>query len=394
MATEDSQTQLLPLKTDRLSPGQPPGKTQASNLRKRENAASSKPVAARSAQNQPRKDEQKKAFVGSWVKGLLSRGGAFMPPCVSAQSRAVTDLQPSVKGANNFDGFKTKSINRRSKRMSRKAKHVEEASPGSSPPLSGSTAALPQAAGNASSALLKEQEGSRPAPLSHRPPSDESAMSPAGRAEAAEDEVHKLRLRLLKKLKAKKKKLAALMSSPRCEPPVSDHSEPASHCGSPNDCDAVEDLLRELQYQIDLADKSGCTSAPDGTSCNSQSHEEILAELLSPTALSEPSESGEPELRYLEMGDNSTPTPAPSEFSAISQNTCLKQDHDYCSPEKSQCEVDLHSVIDSACVRALNLGSPMKTDIFDDFFPTSALNSLTNDTLDIPHFDDSLFENC
>lgn len=185
------------------------------------------------------------------------------------------------------------------------------------------------------------------------------------------------------------------MSSPRREPPVSDHSEPASHCGSPNDCDAVEDLLRELQYQIDLADnKSGCTSAPDGTSCNSQSHEEILAELLSPTALSEPSESGEPELRYLEMGDNSTPTPAPSEFSAVSQNTCLNQEHNYCSPEKSQCEVDLHSVIDSACVRALNLGSPMKTDIFDDFFPTSALNSLTNDTLDIPHFDDSLFENC
>lgn len=184
------------------------------------------------------------------------------------------------------------------------------------------------------------------------------------------------------------------MSSPHREPPVSDHSEPASHCGSPNDCDSIEDLFRELQYQIDLADKSGGTSAPDGLSCNGQSHEEILAELLSPTALSEPSEGGEPELRYLEMGDTSTPTPAPSESSAVSQNTCLKQDHNYCSPEKNQCDVDLHSDIDSACIRALNLGSPMKTDIFDEFFPTSALTSLTNDTLDIPHFDDSLFENC
>lgn len=395
MATEkDSQVQLLPLKTDRLNPEQPPGKTQASNLRKRENTASSKTVAARSAQSQPGKDDQKKAFVGSWVKGLLSRGGAFMPPCVSAQSRAVTDLQPSVKGANNFDGFKTKSINRRSKRTSRKAKHVEETPPGSSSPPSASTAALPHAAGNASSALSKEQEGSRPAPLSHRPPSVESAFSPASRGEAAEDQVHKLRLKLLKKLKAKKKKLAALMSSPHREPPVSDHSEPASHCGSPNDCDSIEDLFRELQYQIDLADKSGGTSAPDGLSCNGQSHEEILAELLSPTALSEPSEGGEPELRYLEMGDTSTPTPAPSESSAVSQNTCLKQDHNYCSPEKNQCDVDLHSDIDSACIRALNLGSPMKTDIFDEFFPTSALTSLTNDTLDIPHFDDSLFENC
>ncbi|GAB1290499.1 SUMO-specific isopeptidase USPL1 [Apodemus speciosus] len=398
MATEkDSHIQLpplLPLKTETLNPE--PGKSQASNLRKRETAASSKTVAARPAQNQPQKDDQKKAFVGSWVKGLLSRGGAFMPPCVLAQSRAVTDLQPSVKGANNFDGFKTKSIHRRSKRVSRKAKHVEEPPPESHSPPAASTSALPHAgqAGNTAPALLKEQECSHPAQLGHRSPSDESAPSPASRGDTAEDQVHKLRLKLLKKLKAKKKKLAALNASPRRGTPVSDHSEPASHCGSPNDCESIEDLLKELQYQIDLADnKSGGTSAPDGTSCNSQSHEEILAELLSPTALSEPSESGELELRYLEMGD-STPTPAPSEFSAVSQNTCLKQDHNYCSPEKSQCEVDPHSVIDSTCVRTLNLGSPMKTDIFDDFFSASALNSLTNDTLDIPHFDDSLFENC
>lgn len=395
MATEkDSLIQLpplLPLKTETLNPE--PGKSQASNLRKRETAASSKTAAARSAQNQPRKDDQKKAFVGSWVKGLLSRGGAFMPPCVLAQSRAVTDLQPSVKGANNFDGFKTKNVHRRSKRVSRKAKPVEEPSPGSCSPLAASTAPL-LPAGTTTPALLKEQECSHPAQLSHRSPSNESGPSPASRGDTAGDQVHKLRLKLLKKLKAKKKKLAALNASPRRATPVSDHSEPASHCGSPNDSESIEDLLKELQYQIDLADnKPGGTSAPDGTSCNSQSHEEILAELLSPTALPEPSESGEFELRYLEMGD-STPTPAPSESSAVSQNTCLKQDHNYCSPEKSQCEVDPHSLIDSACVRTLNLGSPMKTDIFDDFFSASALNSLTNDTLDIPHFDDSLFENC
>lgn len=204
LATEkDSQTQLLPLKTEKLDPEQP-GKSQASNLRKRETTASSKTVAARSAQNQPRKEDQKRAFVGSWVKGLLSRGGAFMPTCVLSQSRAVSDLQPSVKGASNFDGFKTKSISRRSKRMSRKAKHMEELSPrNSSPPLSW-TAALTQAAENATSALLREQEGSRPAPLRHRSPGNESAISPASRGDAAEDQVHKLRLKLLKKLKAKK----------------------------------------------------------------------------------------------------------------------------------------------------------------------------------------------
>ncbi|XP_051018805.1 SUMO-specific isopeptidase USPL1 [Acomys russatus] len=376
---KDTQVQLLPWRTETLNPEQP-GKSQASHLRKRE-------TTARSAQSQLPKDSQKKAFVGSWVKGLLSRGcNTFMPPCVLAQSRAVTDLQPLVKGANNFDGFKTKSVNRKAKRMSRKAKHVDKPSPSSGSPPPGSTAALPHAGGSTSPALLTGQEGSCAAPPSLSSHSSESAISPASRGDAAADQVHKLRLRLLKKLKAKKKKLAALMSSPHHETPTSDHSEPVSHCGSPNDCESIEDLLNELQHQIDLADgKAGCSSAPGGTSCGSQSHEEILAELLSPTALAEPSGGVESELRYLEMGD-SAPSPG---FSAAPQSTCLRQDHTYCSPRKGQCAAELCPASNSACIGALNLGSPMKSDLFDDFFP-----SLPDDTLDIPHFDDSLFESC
>ncbi|KAL1768655.1 SUMO-specific isopeptidase USPL1 isoform X1 [Sigmodon hispidus] len=386
-AEKDTQIQLLPLAAERLKPAQP-GKPQASNLRERETTASSKPVTARSAQTQPGKESQKKAFVGSWVKGLLSRGGAFMPPCVLAQNRVLTDLQPSVKGANNFDGFKTKNINRKAKRTSRKAsKCVDELSP-----PSGSTAAVAHPGGKASPALLKGQENSGAAPLHPSSCSTESAISPASCGDAAEDQVHKLRLKLLKKLKAKKKKLAALMSSPNRGTPGSDHSDPVSHCGSPNDSESIEDLLNELQNRIDLADsKSGCTTAPGGPSCNSQRQEEILAELLSPAALSEPSACVEPKLRDLDMGAS---TSAPSELSAVSQNTCLRQDHDYCSPKKNQCEAELQPLTDSPCVRALNEGSPMKIDIFEDFFSASALNSLTNDTLDLPHFDEYLFENC
>lgn len=391
MVAEDTQIQLLPLTTERLKPAQP-GKSQA-NLRKRETTASSEMVTARSPQNQPRKDDQKKAFVGSWVKGLLSRGGSFMPPCVLAQNRTVTDLQPSVKGASHFDGFKTKNTNRKANRMSRKAsRRVDKPSPGSSSPPSDSTSALPHAGGKASAAPLKGQEGSHAALLGHNSHDNKSAASPAVPRDATEDGVHKLRLKLLKKLKAKKKKLAALMSSPSHGTSVSDQSDSVSHCGSPNDSESIEDLLSELQHQIDLADsKSGCTPAPGGTLCNSQSHEEILAELLSPAALSEPSASVEPELRYLEMGDS---TPAPSEFSVVPQNTPLSQDHNYCSPKKNPSEVELCSLTDSTSIRTLNLGSPMKTDIFDEFFPASTLNSLTNDTLDIPHFDEYLFENC
>ncbi|CAO2600557.1 SUMO-specific isopeptidase USPL1 [Lemmus lemmus] len=193
-------------------------------------------VTARSAQNQPLKDDQKKPFVGSRVKELWSRGGAFMPPCEWAQNRAVTDLQPPVKGASNFDGFMTKNTNQKANRMSRKAsQQVDEPSPGSSSSPSGSTAALLHAGGQAWQPCGRGRKAHLHAMLpSHNSHDNTSAISPAVPGDATEDEVHKLRLKLLKKLKAKKKKLAALLSSPNCGTCVSDQSELVSLCGSPN----------------------------------------------------------------------------------------------------------------------------------------------------------------
>jgi len=183
------------------------------------------------------------------------------------------------------------------------------------------------------------------------------------------------------------------MSSPQKGTPPAENLEHVSHCGSPNDCESIEDLLKELQYQIDTADnKSGCTTVP----YSSQSHEEILAELLSPTTVvsTEHSENGEADFRYLEMGDDHIPAPVSTELNDIPQNTHLRQDHNYCSPtKKNQCEVQPASLTNNVCIRTLNLESSMKTDIFDEFFSTS-LNSLANDTLDLPHFDEYLFESC
>lgn len=171
-----------------------------------------------------------------------------------------------------------------------------------------------------------------------------------------------------------------------------------SHCGSPNDDESIEDLLKELQFQINIADsKSGGTTIPSGSPYGGQTHEEILAELLSPTTVvsAELSENGEADLRYLEVGDNHTPAPGPEELNYLPQDTHLRQDHNYCSPtKKTQGEVQPDSLTQDACVRMLNLESSMKTDIFDDFFSTSALNSLANDTLDLPYFDEYLFESC
>lgn len=391
--------QSLSWKTEKLEPEQP-SISQVSNLKKKEATADPQTITARSSQNQPLKENQKKPFVGSWVKGLLSRGASFMPPCVSAHNRnTITDLQPSVKGANNFGGFKTKGIKQKASHASKKARRSADKPAISNPPpglpLSENAAAHSRTSENAASELLKEREStSHGDHLNHPSHRRENGVSSPNHGDSAEGQIHKLRLKLLKKLKAKKKKLAALMSSPQSRTLPSEHLERGSHCESPNDCESIEDLLNELQYQIDIADnKSGCTTISNVSSYNSQTHEEILAELLSPSISTELSENGEADFRYLEMGDNHIPAPEPTELIDNSQNIHLKQEHNYCSPpKKNQCEVQPVPQINNACIKTLNLESPMKTDTFDEFFST-ALTSSENDSLDLPHFDEYLFEN-
>nr|XP_030738430.1 SUMO-specific isopeptidase USPL1 isoform X3 [Globicephala melas] len=398
-----SKQSLLP-KPEKLQPEQHVT-SQVSDLKEKETAASSQTVTAKLSQNPFLKENQKKPFVGSWVKGLLSKGVSFMPFYVSAHSRnTVTDLQPSVKGASNFGGFKTKGTKQKGNWASREAhscagKPPPVSNPAPSHPSPVSTASTLPADGNGDLEVLKKCENaSCGAHLNHNSHGNENGVSSANRGDSVEGQIHKLRLKLLKKLKAKKKKLAALMSSPQNGTLPSENLEPMSHCGSPNDCESIEDLLKELQHQIDIADgKSGCPAVPGVSSYSSQTHEEILAELLSPTTVvsTELSENEEADFRYLEMGDNHIPAPVPNELNSIPQNIHLRQDHNYCSPtKKNQCKVQPDSLTNNAYVTTLNSENSMKTDIFDEFFSTSALNSLASDTLDFPHFDDYLFENC
>ncbi|XP_014447048.1 SUMO-specific isopeptidase USPL1 isoform X2 [Tupaia chinensis] len=157
---EDTQSkQVLTPKSEKLKPEHVI--VQVSNLKKKETVAHSQTITVKSLQDQTPKESQKKPFVGSWVKGLLSRGASFMPPCVSAHNRSsITDLQPSVKGANNFGGFKTKGINQKANRVSRKAHRKASKRPvaNETPPTplpSGSTAAQLPADVTAASEVLK-----------------------------------------------------------------------------------------------------------------------------------------------------------------------------------------------------------------------------------------------
>ncbi|XP_003913775.2 SUMO-specific isopeptidase USPL1 isoform X1 [Papio anubis] len=388
--------QFLTPKTEQLKPEHVT--SQVSNLKKKETTADSQTTTSKSLQNQSLKENQKKPFVGSWVKGLISRGASFMPLCVSAHNRnTITDLQPSVKGVNNFGGFKTKGINQKARHVSKKARGsagkpppISKPPPG--PPSSNGTAAHPHAHA-ASEVLEKSGSTSCGAQLNHS--SHGNGLSPANHEDVVEGQIHKLRLKLRKKLKAEKKKLAALMSSPQSRTVPSENLEQVPQGGSPNDCESIEDLLNELPYPVDTASESACTTVAGVSLYGSQTHEEILAELLSPTTVStELSENGEGDFRYLGMGDGHIPPPVPSELNDVSENTHLRQEHNYCSPtKKNPCEVQPDSLTNNACVRTLNLESPMKTDIFDEFFSSSALSALANDTLDLPHFDEYLFEN-
>nr|KAF6454218.1 ubiquitin specific peptidase like 1 [Molossus molossus] len=357
----------------------------------------SQTTASESSQNSSRRESLKKPFVGSWVKGLLSKGASFLPPCVSAQNRnTITDLQPSVKGASNFGGFKTKGTNQKAHRASRKAhRHASKPPAVSNPPLGLPPSSHTASPRDVSADLDVHEDASRGAHLNHRSHGNENAVAAANHDDSVEDQIHKLRLKLLKNLKAKKKKLAALTSPPNGKL-ASENLEHVSHCGSPNDDQSIEGLLKELQYQIDIADnKSGGTTIPIVPPYSGQTHEDILAELLSPTTVSaELSENGEADFRYLKMGDNHIPAPVPSELNAVPQNTHLRQDHNYCSPtKKNQSQVQPDPLTNNACDRTLNLESPLKSDVFDEFFSTSAL-SLTSDTLDLPFFDECLFESC
>ncbi|XP_066115013.1 SUMO-specific isopeptidase USPL1 isoform X3 [Saccopteryx bilineata] len=368
----------------------------------------SQTIEAESSQNPSLRENLKKPFVGSWVKGLLSKGASFMPPCVSAHNRnTVTVLQPSVKGASNFGGFKTKGMNQKTHQASKKARKCASKPPPASKPLPASNPppSLPSAGHTASphtnvktelEMLKKHENASYGAHLNHRSCGNENGVSSKNHEDSNESQIHKLRLKLRKKLKAKKKKLAVLMSSPQNGKLSSENLEHVSDCGSPSDSQSLEDLLKELQYQIDIADnKSRGTTIPSVTPYSGQTHEEILAELLSPATVStELSENGEADVRYLEMGDSHTSAPVPSELNGIPQNPHLNQDHNYCSPtKKNQCQVQPDPA-NNACVRTLNLENSLKTDIFDEFFSTSALNSLANDMLDLPYFDEYLFESC
>ncbi|KFQ21195.1 SUMO-specific isopeptidase USPL1 [Merops nubicus] len=349
---------------------------------------------------QPLHKDQKRGFVGSWVKKLLSKNTSFMPSSASAlknekscktpSMQKISEVRLPVKGASNFGGFQSRSANKTTETPKSAVPQRNSMHPLSNFKGFSQSTCLPTANHTTIAGPTQSKSGSVPSP-SGKVTGFQSPSCNSGKAEESDSEkTKKLRLKLLKKLNAKKKKLASLdrlaVEQLRQEKPVSGAGNPAPQSECQDAGELMQSFLRELQYHMGVADTSsasGC-AAPGST-------DEILSELLSPTSTVASLEApkSEEECMYMEMVDSCVATAAPDEMTSVPQAERTSKDHSYYSPVKDS-NSELHT-ISKPSVKKLPFESPTRDDILEDLFSISAPSSMAGD-IDLPHFDETLFE--
>ncbi|KAM4702375.1 SUMO-specific isopeptidase USPL1 [Discoglossus pictus] len=243
----------------------------------------------------------KKAVVGSWMKSLLNKNPNFItsnlcnsnkknltnPPKSSCLLK-TTDQHVIAKKAENFGGFKVKGV--------QKTSH---------------TVATSKIENSSSLGATLQKNNIAPPPGSFLAPTnplkrgrngiDYSKFLTKNDSLTSEDKVRRLRLKLLKKLKAKKNELASLemlAKSQNNENNRGDHPKQAAELNSTNKRDCLRGFLQELQEHIDSVDnESVCTST---SICSSPGDAEFFADLFSP-APTDPPKYGNDDSRFLEM---------------------------------------------------------------------------------------------
>ncbi|NXF08081.1 USPL1 isopeptidase, partial [Smithornis capensis] len=354
---------------------------------------------------QPSYKDQKRGFVGSWVKKLLNKNTSFMPSSASAlknerscktpSMQKVSEVRLPVKGASNFGGFQGRGTNKTTETLKSLAPQSNSNHPLSNFKGFSQSTRLPTASHTTSAGPTRNKLGTLG--TSGKVTQFHSPGYSSGKAEESEsDKTKKLRLKLLRKLNAKKKKLASLdrlaVEQMKQEKPVSGDVSTPSQTESQNDSELLQSFLRELQYQIDVTNNESEFNANSVSGCTSHSNtDEILAELLSPTPTVASLEAprSEDECMYLEMVDSSVAMTASDEKTGVSTAAMTGEEHNYYSPVKdTNSELD---VIDKPSVKKLAFESPTREDILDDLFSISAPSSMAGD-IDLPHFDETLFE--
>ncbi|NWW72473.1 USPL1 isopeptidase, partial [Climacteris rufus] len=352
---------------------------------------------------QPSHKDQKGGFVGSWVKKLLSKNTSFMPSSASALKnkrscktpsvQKISEVRLPIKGASNFGGFQSRSTNKKTETPKILAPQSNNTHPLSNFKGFSQSTCLPTANHTTIVGPTWNKSGSTLG-TSGKVTQFHSPGYNSGKAEESDsDKTKKLRLKLLKKLNAKKKKLASLDrlagEQMKQEKPASGDVSTPPQLESQNDSELLQSFLRELQYQIDVTGNESEFSANPVPGHNNT--DEILAELLSPTSTVASLEAAksEDECMYMEMVDSSAAVTVSDEKSSVPQAAVTSEDHNYYSPVK-----DTHLKLDAInkhSVKKLSFESPTRDDILEDLFSISAPSSMAGD-IDLPHFDETLFE--
>ncbi|XP_063807822.1 SUMO-specific isopeptidase USPL1 isoform X2 [Pseudophryne corroboree] len=241
----------------------------------------------------------KKSAVGSWMMSLISKDHSLLNSSLCGTNKRkpsikpcpplkVTEINGIPKKAQNFDGFQTKRVNKTAGSMGSTvfqstANPLSLSTPKKKTTPPDTTFLTPAAPG-----LLKHGSNG----LNH------SKLMKDG-SSSSEDKIRKLRLKLLKKLKAKKNELATLerMAKIQQSQPCSDQSDAIAQ-GRLNRREHLRGFLQELQDQIDNADnESVCTMSSTTSICSSPGDAEFFAELFSPPPMDNPANDSQ----YLEM---------------------------------------------------------------------------------------------
>ncbi|XP_069615111.1 SUMO-specific isopeptidase USPL1 isoform X1 [Ranitomeya imitator] len=242
---------------------------------------------------------REKSIAGNWMSQLMRKNNSALNSDLLAANGKMqslkahpplktTDSSDAPKKAQNFNGF----LGRSTSKTNFLASNIFPSQIANKPTLNvlnekGAVVANPLTMSTASDFKTPGSNGS-----------DYSKMIKEG-SSSSEDKIRRLRLKLLKKLKAKKNELATLekLAKKQESGPTGAQANGAPH-GSFNRKDHLRGFVQELQEHIDNADnESVCTMSSCTSLCSSPGDAEFFNELFSPS----PADGQPNDSRYLEM---------------------------------------------------------------------------------------------
>ncbi|OCT93118.1 SUMO-specific isopeptidase USPL1 [Xenopus laevis] len=244
----------------------------------------------------PNSFRSKKAFIGSWMKSLQNKTPLFLPSNVPSANKKTppipglllktTDLQASNKQAQCFDGFKVKRVSNSVNLNNYLG--IGPTKDNSATPKTVVSSKIFQPLG--SDRLKNGQMGL-----------GNTKDLAKNRSLSNEDKVLRLRLKLLKKLKAKKNELATLDMLGKSQAGKDRSSRPLE-LSSAKRREQLRGYFHELQDQIDNADtESVCTMSSSTSLCSSPGDVEFFAELFSPPPTNTAQQDSMDDSSFLEM---------------------------------------------------------------------------------------------